>query len=421
MLLAAGVLLRGAPAAAEDCSFKTPAGIIVEKELMITDLSVVDDPRASGMQGPWSFAHLLTRLAGSDEAARPLVKDWLASWDTPLARNGVTAAPRPGIAAAVARPWMQRDGAAATESWRPDLARAPFRLLAIVYRPDLGVLASGSDLSGAGEVRFVYAVLDLTRSPDVATAPPLPFTVIVEYALPGRDAAALQRWARRWHALGSLDFGPAYNAALAQLTQDVVAAPLAETRPRLRTNEGLDRPWQLREFLFEGGRLAPAPVRNTPDAASADRDGTLARRVNAARGADLPLSMAAPAADVPDRNFRWPQGAIATPALRHNFAMATCNGCHAAETGRKADDRGDPADPHAGFRHVSGRMAGETATLSAFLTGDPTLVIEPGGAVRTFCDLKLRQKALAEALAVAPRPDAGRSLPVARARRGRID
>jgi len=46
MKLLFGLLLAIAgarPAVAEDCTFHTPTDVVIAKELMITDLSVVDD------------------------------------------------------------------------------------------------------------------------------------------------------------------------------------------------------------------------------------------------------------------------------------------------------------------------------------------------------------------------------------------
>jgi hypothetical protein len=112
--------------------------------------------------------------------------------------------------------------------------------------------------------------------------------------------------------------------------------------------------------------------------------------------------------------------ATANNVVRHTFAMLTCNGCHSAETGRKATAAGK-AD---GFRHLGGRMRNERATLSEFLTGNPAVVTDPSGKLLLFCDLKLRQKAMSEALHAAdaretsPHPA---DLSVARGRRERTD
>jgi hypothetical protein len=70
-------------------------------------------------------------------------------------------------------------------------------------------------------------------------------------------------------------------------------------------------------------------------------------------------------------------------------------------------------------------LKGERARLSEFMTGDPTLVMDATGKVNTFCDLKIRQRALHEALNLKPPvPDTAAApddLSVARKRRERAD
>ncbi len=44
------------------------------------------------------------------------------------------------VATRLVEPWMRMDGAKSFADWTPNLANAPFRLLAIVYRPDLGIV-----------------------------------------------------------------------------------------------------------------------------------------------------------------------------------------------------------------------------------------------------------------------------------------
>jgi hypothetical protein len=255
----------------------------------------------------------------------------------------------------------------------------------------------------------------------------LPFTLIFEYALPASSREQVKAWAERWHALGRLPFGAAYNAAL----QDIVGSFDGSTGPttlaRLRSNEGLGFPWQLREFHLDAreGRLMIAPVSNTPHLSLIDRADALSATINDNRGDDIPSRFIGGSADMPNRNFRWPRMAIANNVLRHNFAMLTCNGCHTAETGRKADDTGKANDSHAGFRHISGRVRTAEATLSEFLTGNPAVVPDPTGKLQTFCDLKMRQRAMFEALnplpvspTSAPHPD---DLSVARSRKDRTD
>jgi hypothetical protein len=410
---------------AEDCGFRTPPDISIEKELMITDLSVVDDARAETPGGPWSFGYLLQSLTQDHAAARLTVKDWLRSWSQPFTVNGFTTAPRPEVDRAIVRPWMARDGATAIDDWLPDLDHAPFRLLAIVYRPDLNIIGQDGAIASAGEARFVFAALDLSHGSRLVDAAPLPFTVIFEYALPANNRDQVRQWAARWHGLGHVPFGPRYNAALEGVTRAFDGSTDKAAPPRLRTNDGLAAPWQLREFHFDSGsgRFGEAAVTNTPDLSLIDHTAELSAQLNAHPGDDIPSRFLGGAAEIPDAAFRWPAMQTANNVIRHNFAMLTCNGCHSAETGRKADEQ-DSGATRRGFRHLAGRQHGVRATQSEFLTGNPAVVADPNGKLQTFCDLKLRQKALFEALQAVESPDVAHAhagFSVARERRKRTD
>jgi hypothetical protein len=417
---AVATLALASPTIAEDCGFKTPPDISISRELMITDLSVVNDARAETADGAWSFAHLLSAVAGDRQTARHLIKDWLLSWETPHTINGFALAPRPAVAAAIVKPWMTRDHAMSLDAWVPDLAHAPFRLLAIVYRPDLGIIAQDGTITSAGEARFVFTALDISGNSPATMARPLPLTVIFEYTLPATDRDTLRQWAERWHKLGHMSFGADYNAALQVITDGFDHAADGNPPPRLRTNDGLATPWQFREFHFDATskRFANAPVTNTPDLGLIENNTELSAQINAHPGDDIPSRFIGGSAEIPDRTFRWPSMATDNNVLRHNFAMLTCNGCHSAETGRKADvENGVPG----GFRHLGGRLHDEQATLSEFLTGNPAVVPDPSGKLLLFCDLKLRQKALFEALHAVDAPDSSPDLAVARERRQRTD
>jgi hypothetical protein len=424
LLIAAACWLATSSARAEEiCTFPAPTDISIEKELLITDLSVVNDARASGPGGPWSFAGLMTALAPGD--ATGLLKQWLDGFEQRQHVNGFPLLPRRAVRARIAVPWMRADGAMSITGWTPDLANAPFRLLAIVYRPDLGIVDKDGAIRSAGEARFVFTALDRGRTRTLDEAPPLPFTIIFEYRLEATDREAVKAWAEQWHKLGRLAFGADYNAALQAIT-DRFAGRDGKSRAALnqiRTNEGLARPWQLREFHLDAGRLVNAPLKDTPHHSLRGNARELSEVISTQPDHDLPKRFLSASADIPDRSFRWPQMRIANNVLRHNFALRTCNGCHGAETGRKADDHSAEGAQHRGFRHISGRMRNERARLSEFMTGDPTLVMDLAGKVHTFCDLKIRQQALHEALN--PKPVAGEAaagdLAVARKRRERAD
>lgn len=426
ILWAACWVTTGRALAEEICTFPAPTDIAIEKELLITDLSVVNDVRASGADGAWSFAGLITALAPRDTAG--LVKQWLDSFEQRQQVNGFPLLPRRAVRARLAVPWMRVDSARSIAGWTPNLANAPFRLLAIVYRPDLGIVDKDGAIRSAGEARFVFAALDLGRTRNLDDAPPLPFTIILEYRLEATDRDAVKAWAERWHALGRLAFGAEYNAALQAMTDTLTGrdgkSPAAFNQ--LRTNEGLAPPWQLREFHFDpaAGRLVNTPLKDTPHRSLTADARELSDFISARPDDDLPKKFLSGSADIPDKSFRWPRMHIANNVLRHNFALRTCNGCHGAETGRKADEHAAEPARHHGFRHISGRMRHEQARLSEFMTGDPALVMDPTGKLHTFCDLKIRQQALHEALTVKPAAGEASSadgLAVARKRRERAD
>jgi hypothetical protein len=422
------LLFATVPAVGEEiCTFAAPQDISIEKELLITDLSVVNDARASDVAGAWSFGGLVTALAPNDAPA--LVKQWLDSFEQRQDVNGFALQPRPAMRARLTRLWMAKDGATTFAAWRPNLANAPFRLLAIVYRPDLGVVDRDGTIRSAGEARFVFTALDLSKVQPLEDAPPLPFTVIFEYGLRASDRDGVKAWAERWHRLGGLSFGADYNAALQAITDSFTRRSIeaAGRFSQLRTNEGLALPWQLREFRYEASfaRLVNTPLKDTPDRRFINDARELSEFISQRPDDDLPQKFLGASADIPARNFRWPQMRIANNVLRHNFALRTCNGCHSAETGAKADEHPPVPAQHRGFRHISGRMHNERATLSEFMSGDPALVVDPTGKVHTFCDLKIRQQALHEALN--PKPATAQpllpadDLNVARKRRERAD
>jgi hypothetical protein len=172
------------------------------------------------------------------------------------------------------------------------MRKAPFRLIAIVNRPDLRIVDAGARAIG-GEGRFVFQLVGPTLAvapgtEDVVVMDPAPqpqkFTVIFEYALPVRSNLETLQWARRWHALGEIPFGPRFNHALLQLTSDFSGPDVDARRPngnalnQLRTNEvalmGARFPevgfaaakqfWELREFQLAADGLRPHTVNQEP-------------------------------------------------------------------------------------------------------------------------------------------------------------
>ena len=360
----------------------SPAACTVDsaEELLITSLSVVEDPVRTAPGGAWHFGTLMRAMAGNTDPST-LVRQWLRTWNTTQRVNGLTLPARPQMMTKVLGLWEERGGGAG----RPlDFSKAPFRLLAIVNRLDLrnpGVQA--------GEGRFVFGVLD-------GAGNPLEFTVILEYALPGGTPEAIQAWARDWHELGQLGLShPNYKVKLQALTDRFTRAGVMAGRPhgnalnQIRTNEvALSNEWEMREFVLTSTALQPATVKRTPDLGfentSALRDFLLANQADVlAERHTVPeglngASFLAARAPVPEAFF-WRAPGVPSEA-RHKFSLNTCSGCHSRETGTD-------------FTHIAPRAAGQVAALSAYLRGG-TLSDPVTAASRSFNDLNRRAEDL---------------------------
>src|SRR5436190_17914552 len=108
-----------------------------ERELFITAPAVVDAPEAQ-FPNAWSFGRVMQELVG-EELAPATTRAMLESWTRWQLINSHVVSARLGIVEKLIRPWQQRDGYAegSEKPWEPNLANAPFRLLAIVNRMDL--------------------------------------------------------------------------------------------------------------------------------------------------------------------------------------------------------------------------------------------------------------------------------------------
>jgi Concanavalin A-like lectin/glucanases superfamily len=361
------------------------------RELMITALSVVDDPvrtvfdgaSSDPRNGAWTFKRLMENMAPSAADAPAMVEAVMTSFTTPQTVNGFTVQARPGMQAQILSSWPR------TPDGQLDLAQPPLQLQAIVNRFDLRNLANGD----AGEGRFVFAFV----------APgnvPLQATLIMEYKLPAATDQDVLDWANSFHALGALAAGEDYNAALQAITDRFTgrgARPSHQNGSAInavRTNEiafagnGL---WEMRQFglATATGRLAPVTVDLTPDR-SFDGGATLASYINANQAEIIAETHTVPAVF---NGQPFEAGAIfndlstwivpgVDPSARHHFALNTCNGCHSAQ------------ETNTIFLQISPRFPGSEATLSGFLTG--TTVSDPvTGQSRTFNDLGRRKLDLA--------------------------
>ena len=188
-------------------------GIKPERELFITNPTVVDDVRAK-YPGPWSFGGLVNELVGEDKSG-VCVREWLKTWVLRQTVNGFEVPPRAGIMEKVIEPWQRRDGfdPKSGQPWTPKMENAPFRLLAIVNRMDLCasqvadvVGTSRAQWNAQGKLSLFAALLDrATRSATVGEGKPRPKITVP--ALMPLDLASFEKNSERG-GFGSRSIGP---------------------------------------------------------------------------------------------------------------------------------------------------------------------------------------------------------------------
>jgi hypothetical protein len=375
-------LVPGAVVPIDRWGFAEP--VVPDNSLVIRHPSVVEDPgrtfdHCSGTGTPmakWTFGFLMEQMAnfpytGIDPAE--FVRQWIELSQTTQAVNGWSVEPFNTMGDKVLAAWPRRaDGTL-------DLARAPFKLLAIVNRVDLrdNLVYGGSS---AGEARFVFGFRPCAGLPDA-------LTVIFEYGIDRSGCIPLKTWAQQWQALGALALGsPEYNAALEAITDQFAlagAAPGKTNRSalnQLRTNGGsAEFAWEFREFRLPGlgagaRHLKLMPVRQTPDRRILDSAHPVPEALAAYVNEDTPAILADDhVVPLAYRGFpflggastraglfgSWNSPRIANREARHKFALQTCNACHLLET-RSVFFHVHPTDP---------RAVGMAATLSGFMTG----------------------------------------------------
>jgi hypothetical protein len=435
-----------------------------QKTLLITDLTVVEDPLrtfdpstgAGTPMGAWTFGKLMSDMANmpltginpSDFARR-----WLRSWESDQVINDDPVPNRKAqMIATILKVWEAASGGAGAPL---DMARAPFRLLAIVNRLDLrGNVTYGGGISTdccetrcvTGEGRFVFGFTGDSKPGSgggdpypgpggpgdgggQGNAPERPFLVIFEYCIPRDSCPRLHAYAQEWANLQCIPFGPVYNRALQHITDQFATANAMPRNPngsalnQLRTNENLLTPpntvpptqWELREFKIfcndsDVGYLRPVTVKQTP---REDVDSTrllqnyITTTFPAPPNHRVPLEWGLPGGQnqpflggravmppisITSGSPAWATtGATVPNILRHDFALNTCNGCHSTET-------------NTAFAHVGMRGTGQPAPLSGFLIGNgaggPFLVNIPGAPAMTvsFFDLRRRERDLIQFL-----------------------
>jgi hypothetical protein len=260
------------------------------KSLMITDISVTEDPvrtfnpctGAGNPNGAWTFKTLMKNMANqpsSGISVDSLTREWLDSWllGTPRLTPG-TVNPQvntqvldsrvhpvtplttqaTSVLHTIIKPWLRAvSGNPATvidslpsspnywkAVWRRFVAKgadvmafAPFKVTAIVNRVDLrGNSGYGGGLSSAGEGRIVFSIIKDPKTNCGApvsslTAPFIGFTVIFEFGVPLRDCAALLSFQNSWRNLSDQPFGAAFNEQLEKITNVFTGAGADPSKP----------------------------------------------------------------------------------------------------------------------------------------------------------------------------------------------
>jgi hypothetical protein len=393
--------------------------LFIRSKAIVQDKDRTWDPctGAGTKGGVWTFAHLMREMAtGSGKTPEQFVTDWLSMWLNNYTVNSDVVAARPAMFNQVIRPWAIASGVTATLVISPtgfrsvtlsgplDLDIAPFRLLAIVNRVDLGETETGpSGYNGKitsrpktpGELRFIFGVVQPNPwgAGTEASCGRKRFTVIFEYGVPGEGCDTVVAWAKQWTTLQSLSgFTAAYKAKLESMTESVVvhgAAPAKGNQNainQIRTNEiALTIPWELREFTLTvenplagtdvpvNGGLRKHTVAMTPDDgaySAAGGDPAINAFVNGPvlgniDGYTVPYFFGGAAfrgGNTLIGPAHWEANATLSVLARHRFSLNTCGGCHQGDSG--TDGTGGSTN----FTHVD-PLSPVPVTMSKFLTG----------------------------------------------------
>jgi hypothetical protein len=374
-----------APTAIDADAFKKPGTIklqpamnttdrttLWERSLFITSVGLVDSAEAQG-SGPLSFGYVMTQLAArNDIDARCFTRDFFRNFGEVRTVNGEVVQPKPAVAALMTKWPVDSTGDL-------DLARAPFRLLAVVNRFDLRQTSIwGSDRSG-GECRLVFGAFDPTTGnpSDPTTGNPIDFSLIFEFKIQATSIDDMRSWMTAWQDLSNFDPAlPDYRTKLVALTDQFVKPTPRGDIGQVRTNEiALGGGWELREFMLspagstDGGRLVMTTIKQTPQAAL-NQNPSLLSWIDSNKQAilddtavlpeQLPTGENALAGRIDEPGPVWNQGAAGLVSeVRQAFSLQTCNGCHNAETGTS-------------FFHVRPRARGSETQLSTFMVPGPS-------------------------------------------------
>jgi hypothetical protein len=284
-----------------------PAPLILKQNsLLVTDLSVVEDPArtfdpcngafgSGNPNGAWTFGTLMKGMAFQSftgVSARSFIQHWLRRWTVDTVVNSESVPNRSArMISLIIAPWINKARHATVPAVNAGnwislwdgihqdsiLKYAPFRLTAIVNRLDLRGNSGYGGFNNTGETRFIYSVIKNTSTSNcrdsIGSGGLDGFNVILEYGNVQARCSALQAYAMQWVNLSTMTLGsPAYNAALEAITHNVTDSNKVASKPnhsainQVRTNEIslsnsndiiVNPPaaptWQFREFHLMAG------------------------------------------------------------------------------------------------------------------------------------------------------------------------
>jgi hypothetical protein len=361
---------------------------VAERVLVIRDPAVLEDSRfgfdpSNGSQAAigspansWGFPAVVRRvrkLAG-DTASDAIALNWL----------------RVQLPADVAPDSRAADPLASGEWRSPTLDGAPFRLLAIVNRPDLAkfkpcAACPEDGLARGAEVRFEYGAT--TK----AAGKPVEFAIIVEFVLKSLSKAEFKNYVGQWMTLGA-DTVTDRPLALQTLIDDVLNTKASFARFRVIGLDRMSSKWPMREYSNEIGTITMRPLFRqlpmretcTPGISSPQ----LARWLNVPNHAcavlaqDYDFSAISPPVFCSGETATaqvtsgMPTARAAAAGMPTDFKLGTnvtevcsnrsrlqlilglnsCTRCHHRETGAQ-------------FLHIGNRLRGARSNLSGFLCG----------------------------------------------------
>ncbi|MEE3326016.1 MAG: hypothetical protein VX252_01620 [Myxococcota bacterium] len=290
---------QGSPLDSEQALVIRHPSVVADPNLTFDPCDIDGDGNLGNPDGAWTFKTLMTAMANESRTGispEEFVREWVATWEVDGLVNQDVVPSR--STESILDGWQEEpDGPL-------DLDRSPFRLLAIVNRLDLRDAVGYGTPGTAGELRFVFGLVDSGGADDggmsehdetgpggggaagerepgddlfAAGGLDVPgggcgmkrMSIILEYKVDAESCQDVLAYAEAWESLdqdpGHIDFDQIDPADLADflvdlqaITDTVVLADSAPNRPngnalgQLRTNERvLGVTWEMREFALQ--------------------------------------------------------------------------------------------------------------------------------------------------------------------------